>query len=376
MKLFRALFLVAGLALAAGCGSDDDPVRVYSLTPGTAAHGTMTPAAPVEYSDNGGPVAITATANAGFVFAGWVATPADKAAFENPALATTSVALSGDATIAPTFMVDTADYFVNPRLGVDTAAGTTAAQPFRTITQALAAVVAPPPGPGKAGGPIIALAPGLYNAANGEVFPLVVPPGVTLIGDEEFNGVGTTIQGAGPMPGWAVVSVGLVPSTNAAIIGIHMASPGSFSMAYDLPSGGAGITLRRNTIEPGSDGGLYVQVAAGGEIAGNIWPAGGEWALVAVGGDGTTAVSNNLFQGPIELDDNHLDLGGGAGASPGLNQFLGNGMSWFGGAGTMARNNHWRHAPPTLAPAYESGPSGYDYHLAGANATIDITGYW
>jgi hypothetical protein len=46
------------------------------------------------------PQAINAIADPGFVFAGWVATPADKAAFEDAALASTNVILSAYASVA------------------------------------------------------------------------------------------------------------------------------------------------------------------------------------------------------------------------------------------------------------------------------------
>ncbi len=367
---FRSVLVAASLLVLGACGSDDDPAPIHTLTPGAAYHGTMTPAAPLEVSGSSEAVAINAVAGAGFVFAGWVATPADKAVFEDAGLASAHVFISGDVTIAPTFMVAVADFYVNPRLGADDAAGTSAAQAYRTITQALAAVA-----PVKDANPVIALAPGLYNAANGEVFPLVVPPGITVVGDEDNYGAGITIDGAGPMPSWNAIPVALIPSSGAAVRGLSLATSGRFTLAYDPPSGGTGIVLTRNTIAPGSDGGLYVQVAEWGLIDDNVWLA-GSMTLVAVGGAGNTAVSDNVFNGPVELDDNHVDLGGGAGSSTGHNQFIGNGMSFLSGAGIMARDNHWRHAPPTVSPTFAYGPSEYDMYLAGENTTVDTTGYY
>lgn len=378
MKNLRATLSIACLVAIAACGSDDDgasPAVVHGLTPGAANHGTMTPAAPVETSDDTGPVTIVARADEGFTFAGWVATPADMATFADAGLDSTTVVLSGDATIAPTFMVAVADYFVNPRLGSDDAAGTSAAQAFRTITQAIAAINTPAAAGGKAGGPVVALAPGLYDAAGGEVFPLVVPAGTTLVGDEENRGEGITVQGAGPLPSWSALQAGVIPSTNATIAGLHLVGTQGSALAYDAPSGGIGITLRRNTVESAADAGLYIQVADWGAITDNVFLA-APMTLVAVGGSGTTAVRDNVFHGPVELDENALDLGGGAGSSPGNNQFIGDGMSYFSGAGIMARNNHWRNSPPTVAPAYQAGPSTYDMYLAGESTTVDTTGYW
>jgi len=383
LRILALVALTAGLMLAAGCSSDSDeapiiapppvdPTPGFVLTPGSGFHGSMTPTQPAQAADITVPQTVTATADDGFVFAGWTAVPAGNATFEDARLASTQVVLSGDATIAPTFMVAAAQYFVNQRLGSDAAAGTSAALAFKTLTHALAVAAT-----SKGVGPTVAVAPGAYNAANGEVFPLIVPTGVTLVGDEANLGQGTTVQGEGGMPGWTAIQVALIPSSGATVAGLHVLPSGRFSMAYDIPSGGTNITLRNNTIEPGWDGGLYIQVAAGGSISGNAWLAGvGEKALSAVGGDATTAVHGNVFNGRVSLDGNYLDLGGGGGSSPGGNQFIGPGMCWFEGSVVMARNNHWKNSPPTVAPAWSEGASDYDMYLNDERTVIDTTGYY
>ena len=369
VKMLRLALAVACLALAAGCGSDDAPTSRL-LTPGTSYHGAMTPAAPVGITE---PQALVATADPGFVFAGWVATPADKAAFADAALASTTVILSGDATIAPTFMVATATLFVNPRLGADDATGTSAAQPFRTLTHAFAVAGGGAKGPA----PVIAVAPGTYDAAGGETFPLVVPAGITVVGDEENKGAGIVVSGAGPMATREFFQTAMVPSSNATVAGLTVTTTGNCSLAYEAPTGGAGITLRNNTIATGGFCGVYLMVASGGMIADNLWQGGGTgMTLIAVGGDATTPVQGNVFQGPVELDNNYLDLGGGAGASTGHNQFIGAGMNFFTGLGVKARDNHWRHAPPTVSPTWAQGPSEYDMFLLGVNTTVDTAGYY
>src|SRR5688500_17905353 len=67
-------------------------------------------------------------------------------------------------------------------------------QPFRTITRAIATVLA---------GQTIQVAPGTYDAALGETFPLLLPPGTALLGDELTKGNGSTptrIEGGGAVP--------------------------------------------------------------------------------------------------------------------------------------------------------------------------------
>src|SRR5262245_18313699 len=62
-----------------------------------------------------------------------------------------------------------AHWYVDATAGSDVNAGTFAA-PFKTIAHALAVVQV---------GQTIHAAPGVYDAANGETFPLVVPANVT-----------------------------------------------------------------------------------------------------------------------------------------------------------------------------------------------------
>jgi hypothetical protein len=65
--------------------------------------------------------------------------------------------------------------YVDAAGGDDANDGATPANPFRTITRALGSAVS---------GDVVQLGPGTYDAALGEVFPLVVPEGVILRGDE------------------------------------------------------------------------------------------------------------------------------------------------------------------------------------------------
>ncbi|MHC5857825.1 DUF1565 domain-containing protein [Nostoc sp.] len=78
-------------------------------------------------------------------------------------------------------------FYVNPVSGSDTNAGSQQA-PFKTITQALKVATVDTK---------IQLADGNYNAASGEVFPLTVPSGVTVVGNETNKGNGILIEGSG-----------------------------------------------------------------------------------------------------------------------------------------------------------------------------------
>ena len=77
--------------------------------------------------------------------------------------------------------------YVNPTIGSDGNSGSQQA-PLKTITQALKQ---------SASGAKIQLVPDNYNASTGEIFPLVIPFGVTIIGNEQDKGTGILINGSG-----------------------------------------------------------------------------------------------------------------------------------------------------------------------------------
>jgi parallel beta-helix repeat protein len=77
--------------------------------------------------------------------------------------------------------------FVNPGTGSDSAAGSQSA-PFKTITKALSQAQSDT---------TIQLTAGNYNAASGETFPLDIPSGVKVVGNEGNKGNGILIEGSG-----------------------------------------------------------------------------------------------------------------------------------------------------------------------------------
>jgi parallel beta-helix repeat protein len=80
-----------------------------------------------------------------------------------------------------------ATLYVNPVTGNDANAGSRLAA-FKTLTRALKATPVPK---------IIQLALGTYSTATGEIFPLVIPAGVMVVGNEATKGEGVVISGNG-----------------------------------------------------------------------------------------------------------------------------------------------------------------------------------
>src|SRR2546423_9720168 len=74
------------------------------------------------------------------------------------------------------------NFYVNALAGSDTNRGTLAS-PFKTITHAMSL---------SKSGSTVQVSPGTHDVANGEIFPITLPPGGRLVGDENNTGGGDT----------------------------------------------------------------------------------------------------------------------------------------------------------------------------------------
>ncbi|BAY35870.1 hypothetical protein NIES2111_01870 [Nostoc sp. NIES-2111] len=106
--------------------------------------------------------------------------------------------------------------YVNPVSGNDANTGSRQS-PFKTLSRALKTT---PPA-------IIYLAAGTYNTANQEIFPLVIPEGVMVVGNEANKGSGILISGGGEYqsPSFSVQNVTLVVLNKASIRGVTVTNP-------------------------------------------------------------------------------------------------------------------------------------------------------
>lgn len=107
--------------------------------------------------------------------------------------------------------------YVNPTSGNDGGSGTQAA-PFKTITRALQQARA---------GTTIQLSLGTYSAATGEKFPLVIPSGVTVLGNEASKGSGILVTGSGSFlsPTFASQNVTFRMENNSQLRGVTVTNP-------------------------------------------------------------------------------------------------------------------------------------------------------
>ena len=110
-----------------------------------------------------------------------------------------------------------ATLYVNSVTGSDGSPGSQSA-PLKTIARAIG--IAPL-------GTIIQLATGTYSAASGEQFPLDIPSGVKVIGNESNKGSSTIIQGSGKFvsPSAAGQNVTILLGTDSELRGVTVTNP-------------------------------------------------------------------------------------------------------------------------------------------------------
>jgi parallel beta-helix repeat protein len=259
---------------------------------------------------------------------------------------------AGDGAVCPATQL-----FVDAVNGHDTSSGASSA-PLKTITTALALAGA------NTCIATVQVAPGTYSAANGEVFPLVVPVRVALIGDETGKGAAASgavfIDGAGAYPaGPTVFRAAVVPSSGSTIAGFKITSElaepdagtgGYEAIVLDSTTMTTEVPVRNCTLINTSGCGIYILTSTAITVTGNVSTKNGYGFYL--GGSSTAKFESNTITQNIygvELDSSGGDLGGGALSSAGNNTLSCNTANdlWCGGSGVFAENDVWDHVPPT-----------------------------
>ena len=172
--------------------------------------------------------------------------------------------------------------YVNPTTGSDSNSGSQQA-PLKTITQALKQ---------SASGTKIQLALYNYNATSGEIFPLIVPFGVTIIGNEVNIGSGIVINGSGRHQSriFGAQNVTLVLNSGVQLRGVTVTNSASRGTAVWIESssptvanctftnsvregilvtGNANPVIKDNIFNQNSANGISITKNSSGEIRGN-----------------------------------------------------------------------------------------------------------
>jgi parallel beta-helix repeat protein len=182
-------------------------------------------------------------------------------------------------------VVATLTIYVNPTIGNDANAGTRL-NPYKTITRALKVTTTPK---------VIQLACGTYNTASGEIFPLVIPVGVMLIGHEATKGQGIVISGSGKYQSesFGIQNITLILLNYAQLMGITV---------VNLTKRGTGVwiestcpILANNTFTKCSREAVFVSGSAKPLIQDNVFLENGVSGLV-MARDSKGEVLDNFFQ--------------------------------------------------------------------------------
>ncbi|MDJ0972879.1 MAG: DUF1565 domain-containing protein [Planctomycetota bacterium] len=271
------------------------------------------------------------------------------------------------------------DYYVDVAIGSDANDGSAAA-PFKTITRGLEAAAL---------GSTVYVAPGMYDAVIGESFPLEIPTGVRLIGDQPNKGNGpipTVIFGGALVPGEveANTTAAVLPGMDVAIGGFVIHNPLTLQgirhtgVIVDRMS----VRVRHCTIEHNMDDGIRFLGGSGfGHVHHNLVrhnTAGFHFA----GGGGLIRFDNNALKlndfGAVVKAD-FVDLGGGGAGSEGNNMIAFNSdadLVVHPNIHVDAQDNQWNHIPPTSHTEGESAqmPSGVDHWLLSDSAYVEANG--
>jgi parallel beta-helix repeat protein len=177
--------------------------------------------------------------------------------------------------------------YVNPATGQDSpGAGTTAATPYKTITFALSQ--AQP-------GTIIQLAPGSYTKDSGETFPLMLKPGVTLLGNEAARGQDTQIIGGGYYTSrtFARQDITILANNDTVLAGLIVTNPNQRGTGVWVES--SNPIIKNNTFINSVRDGVFVTGTGNPKIESNIFVQNkGNGISITKSAQGE--IRNNLFQ--------------------------------------------------------------------------------
>jgi parallel beta-helix repeat protein len=177
--------------------------------------------------------------------------------------------------------------FVNPSAGDDNTGNGGERTPFRTITQALRQ--AQP-------NTVIMLATGTYSEQNGEKFPLILKPGVSLQGDVRNKGRGTLIQGGGEYlsRSYGKQNITIVAVDQAGLTGVTVTNTNE-QRGYAVWIESASPTLLENTFANSTQDGVMITGNSAPTINKNYFyrnKANG----ITIAGNSRPQVRENIFQ--------------------------------------------------------------------------------
>ena len=176
--------------------------------------------------------------------------------------------------------------FVNPSTGNDKTGNGSISAPWRTISQALEA---------SPSNSVIILSSGTYSAQTGEVFPLILKPGLAIQGNINNKGQTVTITGGGEFLSRKF------GGQNVAIIGANQASLSGVTVTNTNPRGyglwieSSNIIVRENTFTNNTQDGIAVAGDGTPSISKNVFVRNGANGIT-ISGNARPEIRENIFQ--------------------------------------------------------------------------------
>ncbi len=181
--------------------------------------------------------------------------------------------------------------YINPVIGRDTNNGSRLS-PFKSLTNTLNTVRPPA---------IIQLASGTYHAANGEVFPLIIPNGVWVVGNEATKGQGILIEGSGDYEtkSFGLQNITLVLADDAQLMGVTVTNPVNKGTGIWIDS--TSPTVANNTFIKCRREGIFISGNAKPAILDNIFTQNGSAGLVMARNSKGEILRNTIQKNPIGM---------------------------------------------------------------------------
>ncbi|MCW9680314.1 DUF1565 domain-containing protein [Dolichospermum planctonicum UHCC 0167] len=177
-------------------------------------------------------------------------------------------------------------FFVNPSIGNDKTGNGSESAPWQTISQALEKSKA---------NTLIILSPGTYSTKTGEIFPLMLKPGVAIQGDISNKGKTVTIIGGGEYlsRSFGGQNVSIVGANQASLSGVTVTN--SNSRGYGLWIESSNIIVRENTFTNNIQDGIAVTGNGTASISKNYFVANGANGIT-ISGNARPEIRENVFQ--------------------------------------------------------------------------------
>jgi parallel beta-helix repeat protein len=185
--------------------------------------------------------------------------------------------------------LSTAVLYVDPAVGQDGSDGSLA-RPLRTIAAALQRAKS---------GTTVKLAAGTYSQQTGETFPLIIPEGVILQGDEVTRGQTTVITGSGYRisPTFAGQNMTLWVGKTAQVRGVTVTNKATRGTGIWIESANPPITptIENCTLTQNNREGIFVTGTANPIITNNVFTVNGGNGI-AIANNAKGRIESNLFQ--------------------------------------------------------------------------------